>query len=165
MQKQMAVTDLSFERHQRGNGPCMCSTVTSVQRGDCFILAVAIEDSSFTYNTQRCLYQRILMWWSNQQKSKNLIWINCADDVASVPVLADSVYDVCIDKPVRSHSYVRIASCPGLLMFFNIHNNNWEGLVDFHDVMDMVCIDAHWYALILKTSQQNLCTRMYTTAI
>ena len=39
-----------------------------------------------------------------------------------------------------------LASYPGLPMFFNIHEKNQEGLVDFHDVMDVVCDDAHWYA-------------------
>ena len=34
-----------------------------------------------------------------------------------------------------------VALCPGLPMFFNIHEKNWEGLVD---VMDVVCGDAHW---------------------
>ena len=35
---------------------------------------------------------------------------------------------------------------PGLSMFFNIHKKNQEGLDDFHDVMGVVCDDAHWYA-------------------
>ena len=37
-----------------------------------------------------------------------------------------------------------IASHPGLLMFINIHEKNQEGLVDFGDVMDVVCDDTHW---------------------
>ena len=30
-----------------------------------------------------------------------------------------------------------------LPMFFNVHEKNREGLVDFYDVMDVVCDDAH----------------------
>ena len=37
-----------------------------------------------------------------------------------------------------------VASYPGLSMFFNVHEKNWEGLVDFGDVMDVVCDEAHW---------------------
>ena len=37
-----------------------------------------------------------------------------------------------------------VASYPGLPMFFNIHEKIREGLVDFGDVMDVVCDDAHW---------------------
>ena len=37
-----------------------------------------------------------------------------------------------------------LASYPGLPMFFNVHEKNWEGLVDFDDVMDVVYDDAHW---------------------
>ena len=29
-------------------------------------------------------------------------------------------------------------------MFFNVHKKNWEGLVDFGDIMDVVCDDVHW---------------------
>ena len=37
-----------------------------------------------------------------------------------------------------------LASYPGLPMFFNIHEKNREGLVDFGDVMDVVCDDTDW---------------------
>ena len=37
-----------------------------------------------------------------------------------------------------------LASYPGLPMFFNVHEKNQEGLVDFSDVMDVVCDDTHW---------------------
>ena len=37
-----------------------------------------------------------------------------------------------------------LALYPGLTMFFNVHEKNQEGLVDFGDVMDVVCDDAHW---------------------
>ena len=30
-------------------------------------------------------------------------------------------------------------------MFFNVYRNNRECLVDFYDIMDVVCNDAHWY--------------------
>ena len=29
-------------------------------------------------------------------------------------------------------------------MVVNVHEKNWEGLVDFGDVIDVVCDDAHW---------------------
>ena len=38
-----------------------------------------------------------------------------------------------------------VPSYPDFPMFFNVHEKNQEGLVDFHDVMDVVCDDAHWY--------------------
>ena len=37
-----------------------------------------------------------------------------------------------------------LALYPGLPMFFNIHKKTWEGLVDFGDIMDVVCDDARW---------------------
>ena len=36
----------------------------------------------------------------------------------------------------------KLASYPDLPMFFNVHEKNWERLVDFGDVMDVVCDDA-----------------------
>ena len=45
---------------------------------------------------------------------------------------------------------------PGLLMFFNVHEKNQEGLVDFHDVMDVVCNDTHWYASVLNNIHRTL---------
>ena len=39
-----------------------------------------------------------------------------------------------------------VASYPGLPMFFNVHEKNREGLVDFHAVMDVVCDDTDWHA-------------------
>ena len=49
---------------------------------------------------------------------------------------------------VTSTSRVRhkaeVASYPGLPMIFNVHEKNWEGLVDFGDVKDVVCDDVHW---------------------
>ena len=36
-----------------------------------------------------------------------------------------------------------VASYPGHPMFFYIHEKNREGLVDFGDVMDVVCDNAH----------------------
>ena len=42
-------------------------------------------------------------------------------------------------------SYIsKLVLFPGLPMFFNIHKKNLEGLVDFGDVIDMVCDDVHW---------------------
>ena len=38
-----------------------------------------------------------------------------------------------------------VPSYPDFPMFFNVHEKNQEGLVDFHDVMDVVCDDTHWY--------------------
>ena len=37
-----------------------------------------------------------------------------------------------------------VASYPGLPMFFNVHEKNREGLIDFGDVVDVVCDDTHW---------------------
>ena len=37
-----------------------------------------------------------------------------------------------------------IASYPGFPVFFNIHEKSEEGLVDFGDIMDMVCDDVHY---------------------
>ena len=40
----------------------------------------------------------------------------------------------------------KIASYQGLSMFMK----NWEGLVDFHDVLDVVCNDMYWYAWLFN---------------
>ena len=50
--------------------------------------------------------------------------------------------DVVIKNAVDDRCGDLIASYSGL-MFFNIHEKNQEGLVDFGDIMDMVCDDMH----------------------
>ena len=61
-------------------------------------------------------------------------------------VLYVYVYIRCAPSLANLTRYTVLASFPGLPMFFNVHEKNREGLVDFHDVMDVVCNDAHWYA-------------------
>ena len=39
---------------------------------------------------------------------------------------------------------MHVALHPGLSMLFNVHKKNLAGLVDFGDVMDVVCDDVHW---------------------
>ena len=48
-------------------------------------------------------------------------------------------------------------------MFFNIHEKNREGLVDFHDIMDVVCNDAHWHVLFNTHAYQ--CASSQTMSI
>ena len=40
-------------------------------------------------------------------------------------------------------------------MLFNIHKKILEGLVDFGDVMDVACDDAHWNKQLLSNCQCN----------
>ena len=73
------------------------------------------------------------------------MFIRSVVEVAHVTQLPS--YTLCdqgTESPQLITLYIHVASYPGLPMFFNLHEKNLEGLVDFGDVMDVVCDDAYW---------------------
>ena len=63
------------------------------------------------------------------------------------------------------YSTTMIPSYPSLPMFFNVHEKYREGLVDFHNIMDVVCNYAYWYAWLLNKAYVFIVEHLMTTLL